>query len=236
MSKFKYFCEKCKSPRPAKLEVILSDKENSSPQEKEIIRSFKHILPSRGVNGNSTLQSNETKLPDGSIERTFTGRQLDCNHFISLNTPAFTDLSTDNLNEAETLHIRHILDRGMIGLTLEQIKEKILRHVEEYQTLLKLANKTKQQAKYGLLQLDLLREKYTKSMSEDEKKSFDTKFYHWIDLKPTTAKTIEREKKEVKNTVDLENDLVAEMAARLRGKGFDPKKMFEKLKNKKEEV
>src|SRR5437016_10188855 len=79
----KYFCQKCGQPKSAQLESY-DDPNSTVKLERELVKSFKNK----------------------SNGETFTGRKLECNHFVSLSTFAFTDFESENLSDNETAIIR----------------------------------------------------------------------------------------------------------------------------------
>jgi hypothetical protein len=114
----------------------------------------------------------------------------------------------------------------MIGKNLEEIKAHILFHAEQYNILLKIATKQKQQAKYALIFIEQLKNKYLEQMSPEDKQTLDMKFAHFLDQRPAAGKTINRERKETINTIDKQKLALEAMREMLTKKGFDPKELF----------
>ena len=205
MSKIKYFCRSCKQTKPAKLVPSLSD----LPSQDEVTKDFVQ----------------QVKQPDGSVkESIFRARQLECNHFVRLSDPGMTDTSTDNLNEHETLIIRREIDKTMVGKQRAEVEQQILFHCEQMQTLLKIASKQKMQAKYAIIYLDQLREKYTTQLADQkDKDNFNTRFAHFLELRPTTNKVVEKERTRTDKAADKQKSLMEEMKSMLSKKGFSLK-------------
>lgn len=208
MKNLKYFCRKCTSVQSPAIESFTNS--DGKEEEKEIIKTFE-ISVSNG---------------EEDRKRTFTGRKLTCQHFISVSEPAFTDQTNENLNESETLILRSSIDKTMLGKTNKEIEQQILIHCETYKTLLKIATKQKQQAKYAIQYLDQLRERYGKLMTEDEKMSFEMKFAHFLELKPTSTKTIERERSSTDKEVDKQKAALESVKALLAKSGYKAKDLF----------
>lgn len=225
MSKdLKYFCIKCQAVKSAKIVRIYDV--NLDPPDKtgklvEIVKTFtQEIIQTESSTGASKTEKKE-----------FKARQLECNHFISFYTPAFTDHSTDNLNEYETAHLRREIDKSMLGKNAAELEQVILFHCDQYNTLLKIAAKQKQQAKYAIQYLDQLRERYSASLSsEDDKISFETKFAHFLDLRPTTNKTIERERTKIDKDVDKQKAALEAVKALFAKSGYKGKDLFSATK------
>jgi len=211
----KYFCRSCKTVKSAKFVIVFPDPDQKKGEEIEVLRTFKQEV--KKSNGEATEQ------------KEFKARQLECGHFISYYTPAFTDHSSENLNEQETAQLRREIDREMIGKNAKELEQVILFHCDQYQTLLKIASKQKQQAKYAIQYLDQLRERYSKTLSnEDDKVSFETKFAHFLDLKPTTNKVIERERTSVERAADKQKSALEAVKALLGKSGYKAKDLFNK--------
>lgn len=205
MSKaLKYFCNKCLSPKSARLVPQFS--ENSTvPLNSEVIKPF---------NGKDY-------------------RLLECGHYTLMSNFGFTDDTTENLNEHEIFNIRRVIDKSLLNKTQKEVEEQILLHAEVYQTLLKIASKQKMQAKYAIQYLDQLLEKYSKVLSAESSDALRMKFAHFLELRPTTAKVIEREKTTVEKAADKERSAMEATIAFLKKTGYNPKDLFSA---KKEEV
>src|SRR5437588_7599211 len=196
----KYFCNKCLGLRSPLLELV-DDPNSTVKVEKEVIKSIKHSK-------------------DGK-EAIFTGRQLECKHFIPLYIHAFSDLTSDNLSDVETSIIRRYIDKSMINKTNAEIEQLILFHCEQYQTLLKIASKQKQQSKYAIQYLDQLREKFASQLTnEEEKQKFEMRFAMFGDLRPTSAKVIERERTKIDREADKQKAALDKIHAILKGTGI----------------
>ena len=214
----KYFCRSCKTVKLAKFVIIFPEDSNGNRdkgQEIEVLKTF--------VQNVKSLTSEA--VPDKTKE--IHTRQLECGHFVQTHIVGFTDYSTENLNEQETAQLRREIDRTMIGKNAKQLEEVILFHCDQYQTLLKIASKQKQQAKYAIQYLDQIRERYSKTLSnEDDKQSFETKFAHFLDLKPTTNKVIERERTSVERAADKQKSALEAVKALLGKSGYKAKDLF----------
>jgi tetrahydrodipicolinate N-succinyltransferase len=108
----------------------------------------------------------------------------------------------------------------MIGKSKQEIEQTILFHVEQYQTLLKIASKQKQQAKYAIQFLDQLKEKFSEQLNPEEKETLNMRFAHFLDQRPTTNKTLERERVRVDKEVDKSKLALEKARALLRGTGI----------------
>lgn len=175
--KLKYFCERCKSLKFSFIVLITPEGETKN-KEFEVIKLY--------------------FTPDNQEKR---ARKLTCNHYISIETQGFSDsdLESEVLAQHEIAEIREKLNKSMIGKTSEEVGQTILFHVEQYQTLLKIASKQKQQAQYALQCVEQMKEKFADQLkTEEAKQNFHVKFYQSLNLKPSTAKFVERENKERK--------------------------------------
>lgn len=212
-SNIKYFCHRCRNSFPAATEPTFTS--------------------------DSTILINEEiilKLPNKKdINKTFFGKKLTCNHFVSLSTPGFSDPSSESLSDIDTHEIRKLIDKAMLKKTSKEIEETILFHVEQYQTLLKIAQKQRLQAKYAIQYLDQLKEKYaTLLLDSEEKRKFEVKFALFVgESKPSTTKTVERMKKEVKGESDKQREALDAVKALLGKKGFKTD-LLKKLAKKEE--
>ena len=216
MSQQKYFCRKCSTPKAAKIIIVFPTEESrgSNPKEKgisqEVIKTF------------------TSKITDGEKEesREFKARQLECGHFVSFYTPAFSD-NTENLSDVDIQLIRSELDKDMIGKNLKELESRILFHCDQYQTLLKISTKQVKQAKYAIQYLDQLRERYSSTLeNKDEKENFEMKFAHSLNLRPTTNKVAERERNSSEKEADKQKAAIEAVRAMLSNKGYDPKNIF----------
>ena len=122
----KYFCKQCKGIRPTFIAMILND-EGTKQIEQEIFKSF--------------------TLKDG---KEFKARKLHCQHWVSVQEIGIADLNSEVLSEIETTELRQRIDKEMIGKTFEECIQQVMFQAEQYQTLLKIAEKKKQQAAYAL--------------------------------------------------------------------------------------
>lgn len=187
MSKnLKYFCPKCKSVKLPK--VVSLTREDGTHYLTEVIKTFSSLIKKEGG-----------KV--GSETKEFKGRQIECGHFISIYTPAFSHSDNkldDSLNETETEEIRREIEKSMLGKNGAEFEQQVLFWADQYQTLLKIANKQLKQAKYAIQFVDQLREKYSSLLeNEDTKKNFEQKFAYFLDQRPTTNKAAEIRIKEV---------------------------------------
>ncbi len=212
MSKsIKYFCRSCKHLKSSKLTPVPGNV-NGKSELLEVLRDFPQKI----------------KRPDGTIEeKIFKTRQLECGHYTSIYTPGFTDLSSENLSEQETASIRREIDRSIIGKNTKELEEVILFQVDQYQTLLKYHSKGKLSAKYAIQQLDQVRERYSSTLSnQDEKIKFETKFAHFLDLKPTSNKVIERELSETEKAANKQRAALEAARALVRKSGHNWNDLF----------
>lgn len=212
----KYVCRSCKIPKSAKFTILAPENNNGvKGQEIEILRDF---------------ESNVKQLDGTTLHKVTKTRQLECGHYLPTHYFGFTDMGSENLNEQEIAQIRRDIDREMIGKTAKELEAVVLFQVDQYQTLLKYHSKGKLASKYGIQYLDQIRERYAKTLSEDEKKSFETKFYHFLDLKPTTDKVKERERSSTERAADNQKttiELALEQVKALYKKtGYSAKEAF----------
>lgn len=197
--RLKYFCDRsrCLKIRSAKIVILHLNGEHT---ESEVIKSFPKF-DKQGVR-------------NGEIK----ARQLECGHFISFYTPAFKDIENETLDEFDTTEIRRKIDKEMLGKDKESIGAHILFQVDQYQTLLKIANKQKQQAKYAIQYIDQLKEKYASQLTDEEsKKNFDQKFKAFTNEDYKEGLRVERIRKDVNkevNKVQLAQDKAVEIFAK----------------------
>jgi hypothetical protein len=210
--KLSYFCKACRTVKTAKF--ITEQKNGDKPVEVEVFRDFEQ----------------DVKQSDGSTKHNTTKtRQLECGHFSPLTNIGLVDYNSENLSEYETAHIRNGIDRAMIGKIQKELEEVVLRHADEYQTLLKFSSKQRLYAKYAIQYLDQIKERHAKTLSnEEEKVKFETKFAHFRDLKPTTQKVIERERTSGERAADKQKSAMEAIKAMFAKSGYDGKKLFEK--------
>lgn len=230
----KYYCEKCRTVRGPQIVMVVPDNSNGDASKavpNEVIRVVTQKVEQtvEGSNNPPVEQTKNIKI-----------RVLECGHPVDYYTPAFTDLNSDNLNENETSIIRRVIDKEMVGKQLKDLEQTILFHVDQYSTFLKKANKQKLQAKYAIQYLDQLREKYSKTLQDDEERiKFETKFAHIVEPKSTTQRVVERERTSTEKAADKQKAGVeaglAAMKALLGKQGLkldDMKGMIEKFSKK----
>ena len=206
----KYFCKKCQTIKPALIGIFYPETKEGDPKPKGEEREIFHTFKIKAQN-----ESGET------IEKEFTGRKLECGHFVSLTEIGLTDASSENLNEIEIHEIRRKIDREIMGKTGKELEEYILFHGEQYQTLLKINSKQRSALKYSSQYVDQLRERYSGQLSdENEKKTFEQKFAHFTNSHSTSSRVIEREKVTVKKAVKVEKTVMDEIAALLKKTGY----------------
>jgi len=214
----KYFCRSCKTIKGPKLVPSIESGTNGKNELVEVSTIFHSDI----------LDASTGK----KVHQEYKMRKLDCDHYVRYSTPAFLDIDSDNLSEWETATIRREIDKSMIGKDKSSYEQQVLFHCAEYNTLLKIAAKQKQQAKYAILYLDQLRERYAKQLNEKEKQEFEMKFAHFLDLKPQAAnKVIERERTRTEKAADNQKSAVDQMKALLAKTGYKLEDLF---KDKKE--
>lgn len=220
MSKnLKYACSKCRTNKAAKFVIVFPDPTSNKGVEIEVRKDW---------------ESKTEKNTDGTPKITKT-RMLECGHFIPTHYPGFADITSENLSQEETAAIRKEIDKQMVNKMSKDWEKEILFQADQYQTLLKIHSKGKLSAKYAVQYIDQLRErsKYYLELDEKSKQNFDTAFYHFLDLKPTTPKTIEREKKRVTGAATTQRTSIEsaldEMRAKVAKTGYDPKELLKAM-------
>ena len=197
----KYFCQKCLCVKSARIVTVFDNPDDSSSKrDTDVIKTF----------GNG-----------------FVARKLECDHYVSITVPAFLD-STDSLSPEELSHMRGEMDRSLLNKSPKEVEERILLHVETYQTLLKISSKQVKQAKYRLLYLEQLKDKFSKTLAPDDVNTLNMKFAHFLEQRPTSGKIIEREKKRTEKSADSERDAIEAVKALFAKRGYNPRKIFGK--------
>lgn len=213
-----YSCKRCQSAKPTKVVIVfprIKEGDDKTKEEREIFKPYSRTI---------TIDGKEYKQ-DGFL------RLLDCNHYVPNDTPGFKNPQSENdsLDSDETLEIRRKLEMKIVGLQAKELEQVLLFHVEQYQTLLKLATKQMKQAKYAMLFIDQLKEKYTSQLSDEKTKlDFEQKFRHFSREDYAHGMVIERERTKVEKEADKQKLAVEAMKKALLKSGYDPKDLFSK--------
>jgi len=214
----KYFCPKCSTAKEPFLAAIWID-DDGNRLKKPIHIEVIVVLPNK-----------KAKKDDGS--KVFKGRKLECGHYVSIDVPSFLDYPSDNLSPEETTDIRQKLDKSIIKKSPAEVEATIMRHAEEYQTLLKISAKLQRQAKYALQLVDDMREKYQGQLGPEEKQTFEQKFTSLFGRKPEKTVVTSVQTKAQKDALD-ERLAINAVKALLAKRGHSGKEMFRKAQEAK---